>query len=84
MSGALETGARAWLEDPAWLKNLKHTGDVIQDYLCYGLFVIGAIALSVRFLATLGTGDVACVILGVGNTSQQGELPFLKPTRNNI
>ena len=72
MSGALETGAKAWLEDPKWLKNLKHTGDVIQDYICYGLFVIGAIALSVRFLATLGTGDVACVILGVANTSKQG------------
>ena len=76
MSGALETGAKAWLEDPKWLKVLKHTGDVIQDYICYGLFVIGAIALSVRFLATLGTGDVTCVILGVANTSQQGNILY--------
>ena len=42
----------------------KHTADVVEDYICYFLTAIGAIALSVRFLSSLGTGDLSCIIAG--------------------
>ena len=46
----------------------KHTADVVEDYICYFLTAIGAIALSVRFLSSLGTGDLSCIIAGeIGN-----------------
>ena len=42
----------------------KHTADVVEDYICYFLTAVGAIALSVRFLSSLGTGDLSCIIAG--------------------
>jgi len=65
MSGAIEDIAKKWLSEPAYTKVFKHTADVIEDYLCYLLTALGAIALSVRFLSSLGTGDLSCVITGV-------------------
>lgn len=35
-----------------------------QDYMCYMLTAIGALALSVRFISGLGTGDTNCIITG--------------------
>lgn len=64
MSGAIEDIAKKWLAEPAYTKVFKHTADVIEDYLCYSLTAIGAIALSVRFLTSLGTGDLTCIIVG--------------------
>lgn len=32
--------------------------------MCYGLIAVGTIALSVRLLSTLGSGDVNCMVLG--------------------
>ena len=50
------------------IKVFKHTADVVEDYICYFLTAIGAIALSVRFLSSLGTGDLSCIIAGeIGN-----------------
>lgn len=45
-------------------KVFKHTFDVIEDYLCYFLTGIGSIALAVRFLTSLGSGEVVCAIKG--------------------
>ena len=45
-------------------KVFKHTCDVIEDYLCYFLTGIGSIALAVRFLTSLGSGEVVCAIKG--------------------
>ena len=64
MSGAIEDIAKKWLAEPAYTKVFKHTADVIEDYLCYLLTAIGAIALSVRFLTSLGSGDLTCIIVG--------------------
>lgn len=46
---------------PAWQKVFKHTFDVIEDYVCYVLVTVGAIALSVRLLTTLSSGDLGRV-----------------------
>ena len=64
MSGAIEDVAKRWLAEPTYSKVFKHTCDVIEDYLCYGLTTIGSIALAVRFLTSLGSGEVVCIIQG--------------------
>ncbi len=56
--GSLEEVAKSWLVDPSWQKVFKHTLDVLEDYVCYVLVAVGAIALSVRLLTTLSTGDL--------------------------
>ena len=48
----------------------KHTFDVLQNYVSYVLVTIGTIALSIRWLTTLGAGDISCMILGVTNTNK--------------
>ena len=65
MSGAIEDLAKKWISEPTYSKVFKHTADVVEDYLCYLLTAIGAIALSVRFLTSLGTGDLTCIIVGM-------------------
>ena len=50
--------AKSWLADPPWQKVFKHTFDVIEDYVNYILVAVGGIALSVRLLTTLSTGDL--------------------------
>ena len=64
MSGAIEDIAKKWLAEPAYTKVFKHTADVVEDYICYFLTAIGAIALSVKFLTSLGSGDLSCIIGG--------------------
>ena len=64
MGSQIEDIANRWLLDPAYAKVFKHTADVVDDYMCYLLTAIGALALSVRFLSGLGTGDVNCIIGG--------------------
>ena len=50
----------------------KHTFDVVEDYVTYILITIGAIALSIRLLTTLGTGDVQCFLLMVNASAYNG------------
>eukprot|EP00092_Neocalanus_flemingeri_P032028 GFUD01034810.1.p1 GENE.GFUD01034810.1~~GFUD01034810.1.p1 ORF type:complete len:905 (+),score=215.05 GFUD01034810.1:108-2822(+) len=69
MSGAIEDIAKKWMSEPAYTKVFKHTADVIEDYICYFLTAVGAIALSVRFLTSLGTGDLSCIVTGVKSTN---------------
>ena len=47
---------------------------MIEDYVSYILVAIGTIALSVRLLTTLGSGDVTCIIIGVTNESNNETL----------
>ena len=78
MSGAIEDVAKKWLSEPTFHKVFKHTADVVEDYLCYFLTSLGAIALSVRFLSSMGSGDVVCIVTGVttDNTSQVDLGPY--------
>ncbi len=46
------------MADPPWQRVFKHTFDVIEDYVTYMLIAVGGIALSVRLLTTLATGDL--------------------------
>ena len=73
MSGGIEDIAKTWLRDPPWQIVFKHTFDVLEDYVSYVLIAIGAISLSVRLLTTLGTGDVTCIVTGVGYNNTHGE-----------
>ena len=50
----------------------KHTFDVVEDKVTYILITIGAIALSIRLLTTLGTGDVQCFLLMVNASAYIG------------
>jgi hypothetical protein len=77
MSGAIEDIAKKWLAEPAYNKVFKHTFDVIEDYLCYCLTGIGSIALAVRFLTSLGTGEVVCAIQGAVKSSECSTSSFL-------
>ena len=58
MGDGLGDVAKSWLADPPWQKVFKHTFDVIEDYVNYILVAVGGIALSVRLLTTLSTGDL--------------------------
>ncbi|QQP57419.1 Uncharacterized protein FKW44_002400 [Caligus rogercresseyi] len=73
---SLEDVAKTWLTDPPWQKVFKHTFDVLEDYISYVLITVGTIFLSVRLLSTLGTGELNCVILGVGNSTMGGIDPY--------
>ena len=57
MSG-IEDVARSWLLAPPWQRVFKHTLDVAQDYAAATMVAVGAVALSVRLLTTLGSGDL--------------------------
>ena len=37
----------------------------MEDYVSYVLIAVGTVALSVRLLTTLGSGDVTCILIGV-------------------
>ena len=52
-----------WSDAPGQV--FKHTADVVEEYVCYFLTALGAIALSVRFLTSLGAGDLSCIIAGM-------------------
>ena len=54
-----------WMTEPAYQRVFKHTADVLEDYLCYFLISLSAVALSVRFLSSMGTGEVVCILAGV-------------------
>ena len=58
MGESLGDVAKSWLADPPWQRVFKHTFDVIEDYVTYMLIAVGGIALSVRLLTTLATGDL--------------------------
>ena len=79
MGDGLGDVAKSWLADPPWQKVFKHTFDVIEDYVNYILVAVGGIALSVRLLTTLSTGDLVtyfeqnifniCIFLTYQNTT---------------
>jgi hypothetical protein len=63
MGDSLGDIAKSWLADPPWQRVFKHTFDVIVDYVTYILVAIGGVALSVRLLTTLSTGDLVLLCL---------------------
>lgn len=76
MEAGIEDVAKSWLIDPAWQKVFKHTFDVVEDYISYLLITAGALALSVRLLDTVGSGDLQCMIVGVENATQASLGPY--------
>ena len=64
MSGSIEDIAKRWMMEPDFIKMFKHTADVIWDYISFILTAIGGLAISVRFITTLGAGDLTCILEG--------------------
>ena len=79
MSGAIEDLAKKWISEPTYQKVFKHTADVVEDYLCYILVALGAIALSVRFLSSMGSGEAICMIHGLKDSSNGTKYEDLGP-----
>ena len=50
---------------------------MIEDYVSYILVATGTIALSVRLLTTLGSGDVTCIIIGVTNENNNNTIDVM-------
>ena len=75
---SIEEVVTTWLLDPAWFKVFKHTFDVLEDYVSFILVATGAIALSVRLLTTLSSGDVSCIVIGVQNSSSTRLGPYFQ------
>ena len=79
MSGAIEDLAKKWISEPKYQKVFKHTADVVEDYFCYLLVALGAVALSVRFLSSMGTGEAICVITGLREENGTSSFDNLGP-----
>ena len=75
--------AKSWLADPPWQKVFKHTFDVIVDYVTYILVAIGGVALSVRLLTTLSTGDLVRLSIRARGASPRLFCP-LEETRDTL
>ena len=58
------------------LQVFKHTFDVFEDYVTYLLITVGTLAVSVRVLTTLGSGDVQCILLLVNNSTDHDLGPY--------
>ncbi len=69
--------AKSWLADPPWQRVFKHTFDVIADYVTYILVAIGGVALSVRLLTTLATGDLVNANLNCDNSYSRFGLQYI-------
>ena len=78
MGDSLGDIAKSWLADPPWQKVFKHTFDVIVDYVTYILVAIGGVALSVRLLTTLSTGDLVRLPITVRGASPRLFCPLEK------
>jgi len=68
MATSLEAAAREWLSDPPWNRVFKNSFDVIEDQVNKGLVALAAIALAVRFLANLPSGDLLCIVVAVNGS----------------
>lgn len=79
MSGAIEDLAKKWITEPKYQKVFKHTADVVEDYFCYILIALGTVALSVRFLTSLGTGEAICMVTGLKGANETIKFENLGP-----
>ena len=62
MAVTLEAAARGLLSDPAWARVFKNTYDAIEEQLNKMLVSVAAVALAVRFVANLASGDLLCIV----------------------
>ena len=68
MATSLEAAAKEWLSDPPWSRVFKNSFDVVEDQVNKGLVALAAIALAVRFLANLPSGDLLCIVVAVNGS----------------
>ena len=68
MATSLEAAAKEWLSDPPWNRVFKNSFDVLEDQVNKGLVALAAIALAVRFLANLPSGDLLCIVVAVNGS----------------
>ena len=62
MASTLEAAAKGLLSDPAWSRVFKNTYDAIEEQLNKILVSVAAVALAVRFVSNLASGDLLCIV----------------------
>ena len=62
MSGEIASVAQKWLFEPRYVTAFKLSYDVFKDHLCNIILGLGSLVLAVNFLASMGTGQVTCML----------------------
>lgn len=76
MSSTLVDSAQAWLNDADYLKVFKPWWEVFEDFAARGLFTVGVLGLVVRYLSSLDSGVLQCVLISIEGPTQEGvEIP---------
>ena len=77
MASTLEAAARGLLSDPAWARVFKNTYDAIEEQLNKILVSCAAVALAVRFVSSLTSGDLLCIVNDVRDPIEGYEMSRL-------
>jgi len=76
MSSTLVDSAKSWLNEAEYLKVFKPWWDVFEDFAARGLFTVGVLGLVVRYLSSLDSGVLQCVLISLeGPTQKDVEIP---------
>ena len=68
MASTLEAAARGLLSDPQWSRVFKNTYDAIEEQINKILVSVAAVALAVRFVSNVASGDLLCVVNDIKGT----------------
>jgi len=76
MSSTLIDSAQSWLNEADYLKVFKPWWDTFEDFAARGLFTVGVLGLVVRYLSSLDSGVLQCVLISIEGPTQEGvEIP---------
>eukprot|EP00091_Calanus_sinicus_P015166 TRINITY_DN33107_c0_g1_i1.p1 TRINITY_DN33107_c0_g1~~TRINITY_DN33107_c0_g1_i1.p1 ORF type:complete len:153 (+),score=37.44 TRINITY_DN33107_c0_g1_i1:99-557(+) len=76
MSSTLVDSAKSWLNEADYLKVFKPWWEVFEDFAARGLFTVGVLGLVVRYLSSLDSGVLQCVLISIeGPTQEDVEIP---------
>ena len=68
MAGTLEAVSRNLLSDPVWTKVFRNTCDAVEEQLNKLLISVATIGLGVRFVSSIASGDLLCIVNSINNT----------------
>jgi len=69
MSSTLVESAKSWLYDADYIKVYKPWWEVFEDFAARGLFIVGVLGLVVRYLGSIDSGVLQCVLISLVDTS---------------
>ena len=70
MASTLEAAAKGLLSDPAWSRVFKNTYDALEEQLNKILEAVAAVALAVRFVSNLASGDLLCIVHDIKGSTE--------------